>query len=836
MWTAAIVTLLAGLALALVALTRRGRGLAVFLQICATWLWLARVSTLGLLVLFAFPLLAQGKGRALLIGAYDLDGKGWGLFGAGCVGLLLPFAIWTVFVTAALILAYGAARARLRDEPPSGFRFLPKPLLFAGLIFNLATILAATDQGDRLHVGLALGGGLLLGLAAIWGIEEVHRQLNYFPMQRYHLLPHLLAPPRRRRQPNDTGFFNDLPIDKTIRNRLRGYVSWKGDRTYLLPGHGLAILATLVFAFGVYIPLSIFLNPTGPLTALTYLLISFIFWVWLLAGATFFFDAYRIPVLCPLLAWLLLASLFAKADHFYRIWPARLTNKEQAPLTPAEVLARARAGDRKVILVAAAGGGIQSAAWTAKVLAELERVAGEGEPGRFTRSVQALSGVSGGSTGIMFFAQAYGGNGFAGPSEPARPYDRALLDRIPAAAYASSLGQITWGLAYPDLGRSFFPFYVGDPFRDRAEAMERAWAFNATSRMAAAGSSMGNASLRDWQADTRAGRRPAVIFNSTIVETGERIRFSTAPSPPDEGRCEFGAFPATGATEREAKLFLYRGADLRITTAVRLSATFPFVSPSARPALATGRDGKEMLDFEKLKPGSAQSALREMLPTATASLHLADGGYYENSGLSDLAQWLDHGLTDAGPGQRPQEVLVIQIEPFPESKAERESGQPKTPQSQPGLVRGTLFQIFSPVITLASVRGIGHTAFANYDFRLLRYRWQTDPREAVTIRHVRFVLPTLSEQEKRAEAGGSWWPAWADAKPEESPLSWHLRGPEQRAIDNAWGHLLGERQGAFLPEPTAAEWEDTSSRPIDKVLYFLSAQQPATVSVPNGTD
>jgi hypothetical protein len=56
--------------------------------------------------------------------------------------------------------------------------------------------------------------------------------------------------------------------------------------------------------------------------------------------------------------------------------------------------------------VAAAGGGIQAAAWTARVLTGLEEICAEKRPGRFVQSLKLLSGVSGGSVGIMYFVTA----------------------------------------------------------------------------------------------------------------------------------------------------------------------------------------------------------------------------------------------------------------------------------------------------------------------------------------------------------------------------------------------------------------------------------------------
>src|SRR5438094_521060 len=53
----------------------------------------------------------------------------------------------------------------------------------------------------------------------------------------------------------------------------------------------------------------------------------------------------------------------------------------------------------RVVVVASAGGGIQAAAWTARVLTGLQH-----ELPEFANSIAALSGVSGGAVGTMFLA------------------------------------------------------------------------------------------------------------------------------------------------------------------------------------------------------------------------------------------------------------------------------------------------------------------------------------------------------------------------------------------------------------------------------------------------
>src|SRR5204862_6924592 len=87
------------------------------------------------------------------------------------------------------------------------------------------------------------------------------------------------------------------------------------------------------------------------------------------------------------------------------------------------------------------------------------------------------------------------------------------------------------------------------------------------------------------------------------------------------------------------------------------------------------------------------------------------------------------------------------------------------------------------------------------------------------------VLPTISPEARAKSKGEWWWPAWAEAKPDQPPLSWHLRGAEQDAIDEAWTELLKKSSEIGvdkpLPQIGEKEWEDSKGRPIDKVVSFL---------------
>ena len=146
---------------------------------------------------------------------------------------------------------------------------------------------------------------------------------------------------------------------------------------------------------------------------------------------------------------------------------------------------------------------------------------------RFSEAVTLLSGVSGGAVGNMFFASAYLNGSI--------PQD--VLDRIIETAFSSGLSQAAKGFAYSDLLRAVFPFWVPYVYQDRGQALEKAWMVNAgcssheqsNNPAEALCNTLDKAKLKGWQADVVAGKRPALIFNATPVESGKRLAFSTSP-------------------------------------------------------------------------------------------------------------------------------------------------------------------------------------------------------------------------------------------------------------------------------------------------------------------
>ncbi len=110
---------------------------------------------------------------------------------------------------------------------------------------------------------------------------------------------------------------------------------------------------------------------------------------------------------------------------------------------------------------------------------------------------------------------------------------------------------------------------------------------------------------------------------------------------------------------------LFPNNDIPVVTAVRLAATFPFVTPAAR-AIANG-----------------------------PQYHIVDGGYYDNYGVNSLLEWLNEALASTPPEKRP-DVLIIQIRSFP-AGANNPSAASK----------GWFYQAEAPVSALLNVRNTG---------------------------------------------------------------------------------------------------------------------------------
>jgi hypothetical protein len=238
------------------------------------------------------------------------------------------------------------------------------------------------------------------------------------------------------------------------------------------------------------------------------------------------------------------------------------------------------------------------------------------------------------------------------------PSDTATLEKAVARSEASSLDDIAWGLVYPDFLRVFAPFFK---HLDRGEALEAALTRELPNRTHHLSSP-----LAEWREGILEGWRPAVVFNATVVESGERFLIGTTDLLPAMGRSSL----------RDPQFPQFAGRDVSLVTAARLSASFPYVSPAARPDI----DGTQ--------------------------IHVVDGGYTDNYGMATLLTWLDEALR--APGNPVHRVLIIEIRASP-------------PASEPPPLawRGWPFQTYAPISAMLNVRDTGQLPRNNEERQIL---------------------------------------------------------------------------------------------------------------------
>jgi hypothetical protein len=695
-----------------------GIGLLQLHRPALQYLVLCRFPLLMAVLLVVFPFLAVTAARSMLGNLFALAP-----FGFGVVTFFVLFLAWVTLISLLLLAQLAPARFGVeRFEPPPWMRALLDSRWSAGL----AVLLAAPTLGVAWACSTISAGGKLL--AAVGGTAAAGGLISLILVVRRRLVPEPDAPEsplmHEDRSPRHAPGSRVQRALERVAGALcrwlsdsfwRGYIYADGQgRKRFYRGH-LFNAVSLLATFCVY--LAFFLAQTpgeddfDAFPALGYSMMLLILGTWVLSGVSFFLDRYRFPTLLLLTAASFFSFFISDTDHYYATVAAdRAGEQELRPVAVFDTWYRKRVretGEPPVLVaVTAVGGGITTALWTDRVLAGLEQEVGEG----FIPSIGLVSGVSGGSVGTLYFLDAL--------AEPDGTPLRDRLERAVASAASPSLPEAVWGLVYPDFWRILpGPWFRWKAVDDRGEALERAWERHLR---------WPQARLSDWRAAIRAGRLPVPVFNATITETGGRLLIT----PIDLGRLAAGDCrerPSRCLTEWRAHSFfeLYPELDVRVATAARLSAAFPYVSPIARPHLA---------------PGDHRG------------YHLADGGYYDNYGVASLVDWLD-AVLPAFRMRGGRRVLVVQIRDAP---AEDPGG------AQRG---GWVISSLGPLKTLMSIRSATQSARNAKEVGLLQ---RLACRDGVQVEPFVFSL--------------------APERPDEEglPLSWQLTDGERARVEGRW--------------------------------------------------
>jgi predicted acylesterase/phospholipase RssA len=593
---------------------------------------------------------------------------------------------WAILMIACLVLTYGAKRFGLPERPcvvpPKPWSWVVASLLSSSLIVTTVRRVGATPEVGTLEAWLYAGLGAILALVLFLIALGINR------------LAHRVA---ARARP--MGWYRRLLMQLARYPAIaEGFIA-PGPTPRLEQGHaqafGLLSASMLAYVGTGYLTSDIHRPQLA--SALAYVLLLQLVLTWLAGFGAFLFDRSRAPLFVYVAIWLLIVNWVLhpvwSTDHVYRT-----ATMPQAPerLEPAALIGSSSSS----IVVAASGGGIQSAAWTARVLTGLDALV----PG-FRARVRMISAVSGGSVGAMNVMASWAD---CGP--PLELTETGVFDAN-AASRESSLHAVGWGLVFKDLPRTFVPMF-SSPLVDRGSVLEDAWKREA--RLQRQLPSEGPL-LASWRRNVEEGRCPGVVYNAMAAETGEPVLFPTIALPASLRTFDF--------YQR------YPGRDLPVTTAVRLSAGFPYVSPASR------------------------ADVDDELGHYT---HVVDGGYFDNYGVSTLVSVVNAGLTNAVSPPQGRRVLVIEI-----CDTAACSGADANPLVTAGGVdRAWTYQLRAPLSAVIAMRTSAQRVNNRAAIRLLRDYWQ---QRGVCVASI------------QAPFGGA-----------EAPMSWHLTAAEKRAVDDEW--------------------------------------------------
>ena len=663
------------------------------------YLWSLRVPIISGSILVGLPFLAfRPAARSFLSGLFDpIDNLALIL-----ITTLALFNAWTSMIIASLILTYGGTRF---DLPNLAIRFFPvrKRVWFLGGLLAVPTVgrtiwyTASASNHNLLTIVFCVGAGIVVAAGMLSLSLTISGKLNREDSSNRRRLAGSWLGQKYRQWLDRLGGWPALGS---------GFVEERRNGKFeLAAGHGLALglacSSVLLYLAAGFLTRDV--QRPVVASALAYVLLLMLMLTWLVGFLAFVFDRGGLPLSLLLAIWILVVNLVLhpifSTDHIYRTVEA---SRDAPALAPTAALLPE---SEPSIVVAASGGGIEAAAWTARVLTSMQSIPG------FDTHLRLISGVSGGSVGTMYVVA---GLPECGPPRADQSSDGAAF-RANDAVRESSLHAVGWGLVFKDLPRTIAPF-LSTPYVDRGSVLEDAWKREARLKREYPDP---EPFLASWRRNVADHRCPAVVYNAMVAESGDPMLFATVGLPSTLAAFDFYA--------------RYPGRDLPVTTAVRLSASFPYVSPAARADVDDDRRGYT---------------------------HIVDGGYFDNYGVSSLAAIVHAALSSLPrPIDYRRRVLIVEICDSPRCSGDDPPAKP----SMGGADRGWPYQITAPLSAVVAMRSAAQRTTNRTTLRLLKDYWRS---RGTCIESIPVPL----------DEG-------------DTAMSWHLTAVEKRAIDHAWNTM-----------------------------------------------
>lgn len=454
------------------------------------------------------------------------------------------------------------------------------------------------------------------------------------------------------------------------------------------------------------------------------------------SGMAFWLDRFRVSTLLAACAFAL--ALFLSRDYEFHVEMARWQSPTLVEAIEAKKIPVSRSHDprqhdqRTLIVVTAPGGGIHASAWSAEVLTRLD----ERWPDTFRQSLGMISSVSGGSVGSMYYMDAI-----------SSPQSKVSMEEVRQRAKLSCLEPIFFAATFHDL----LPL---TPY-DRGTAIERFWDFTLRT------GERGSPSLSDWGIQARSGQMPVMVFNATDVKSGRRVLLGSTAIRNDSHETH-----GHGSNEHTCAFDLRQNdLDMNVATAVRLSASFPYVTPISRPV--RGDEGQEVMP----------------------SVRIGDGAYADNDGimtaLESVSQLIDR-FSKLPPSERPfDRILLINIDNYGTS-----ANHPEIKESG-GQIEALSYATIGPLLGLSNVRGASQAERGRLEVGLLQDRTMTE-------QEVMWVIRQMARRGDRRSPRDQGPPELVGG----SPIS-------MQAQRNAW-HRMSQYSETPLTTPTSTQREGGS--------------------------
>ncbi|HEY0157795.1 MAG TPA: patatin-like phospholipase family protein [Thermoanaerobaculia bacterium] len=304
----------------------------------------------------------------------------------------------------------------------------------------------------------------------------------------------------------------------------------------------------------------------------------------------------------------------------------------------------------KMVIVMTSGGGIRAAVWMAAVLEQLDRVK---SPCELRRHIRVITGASGGMVGAGYYVAAHATGSAIDPKLIAQ----------------DSLDSVAKYLALRDIPGQLAPWR----YRDRGFALEQAWRDNAPP--------MG-VRFDELRTLERRGTIPSLIYSPASLDDGRRVLVSNLQL---KGLTHHRDFSASAVQFYE----LYPGAAITVSTAARMSASFPWVSPASE------------------------------LPTRELR-RIGDAGYFDNFGGFVASAWIEKNRTWLATNT--SGILVVQIRDSTFGADLRNvASVPRDEDDKPRSTRVSrgFSEVIAPIQGVAATRGAAMNFRSDFDLATL---------------------------------------------------------------------------------------------------------------------